>query len=93
MDELRQIRAQLSQVPNGSNNDEFKADCFLADLELEQLEMFLRDRLEYREVHMRVARRRFSGDRPTLCNSKIPQLFRDGVPTNDCSCGISNIEC
>ena len=75
MDKLRELREEIYRIRNESADEDLRGDLFLADLELEQLQEFLRARLHYRETHVLMKRYALSTDRPTLQEVQIPQLF------------------
>ena len=75
MDRLRELRPEISRIRNESVDEGLRGDLFLAVLELEQLQEFLRTRLDYRETHDLMKRYPLSTDGPTLLEMRIPQLF------------------
>ncbi|XP_066596276.1 uncharacterized protein [Prorops nasuta] len=80
MEKLAQIREQLLEYKAASRNEKIRADCFLADLELESLQIFLRHKLNHREIHLQVVRSRNSSSIPVLQEIQLPQLFVNGIP-------------
>ncbi|OXU16326.1 hypothetical protein TSAR_014635 [Trichomalopsis sarcophagae] len=75
MEKVSELRSQLRAFRNASADEQTRADCFRADLELELFESYLRTTLDRRETRFLMARHHNSSSHPVLYDPQLPQLF------------------
>ena len=80
MEELQRLQEKLTQRRAETSREDLRADCFAAGLKLERLEVYLKAKLEQREVRQLMRCCHENTDRAHIVQPYVSKPFHEDRP-------------